>query len=151
MSTAPLPFTQHVPRNTLWASYFLLRFQLHCPLVKRAGAQLALEDYGLSDADLGTVFSTENVAGPDRTTLSGLVALLRETYCSHIGVELPPHDVELRSWLQNRMESTRNRVALTHAERRRLLEKVAGPRCSRSSSPRSSSAPSASRSRAQRA
>ena len=94
-------------------------------LVKRAGAQLALEDYGLSDADLETVFSTENVAGPDRTTLSGLVALLRETYCRHIGVELAHlHDVELRGWLQNRMESTRNRVALSHDERRRLLEKV---------------------------
>jgi len=94
-------------------------------LVKRAGAQLALDDYGLSDADLETVFSTENVAGPDRTTLSGLRALLRETYCRHIGVELAHlHDVELRGWLQNRMESTRNRVALSHAERQRLLEKV---------------------------
>jgi 2-oxoglutarate dehydrogenase E1 component len=94
-------------------------------LVKRAGAQLALEDYGLSDADLETVFSTENVAGPDRATLSGLVALLRETYCRHIGVELAHlHDVELRGWLQNRMENARNRVALGHAERRRLLEKV---------------------------
>jgi 2-oxoglutarate dehydrogenase E1 component len=94
-------------------------------LIKRAGAQLALEDYGLSDADLGTVFSTENVAGPDRATLAGLVGLLRETYCRHIGVELAHlHDVELRGWLQNRMESTRNRLALSHDERRRLLEKV---------------------------
>jgi 2-oxoglutarate dehydrogenase E1 component len=94
-------------------------------LVKRAGAQLALEDYGLSEADLGTVFSSENVAGPDRTTLAGLVALLRETYCRHIGVELAHlHDVELRGWLQNRMERTRNRLALAPEERRRLLEQV---------------------------
>jgi 2-oxoglutarate dehydrogenase E1 component len=94
-------------------------------LVKRAGAHLALEDYGLSDADLDTVFSTENVAGPDRTNLGGLIALLRETYCRHIGVELAHlHDVELRGWLQNRMESTRNRLALAHEEKRRLLEKV---------------------------
>jgi len=94
-------------------------------LVKRAGAQLALEDYGLSDADLDTVFSSEDIAGPDRATLSGLVALLRETYCRHIGVELAHlHDVELRGWLQNRMERTRNRLALTYGERRRLLEKV---------------------------
>jgi 2-oxoglutarate dehydrogenase E1 component len=94
-------------------------------LVKRAGAQLALDDYGLSEADLNTVFSSENVAGPDRTTLSGLIALLRETYCRHIGVELAHlHDVELRGWLQHRMESTRNRAALGREERRRLLEKV---------------------------
>src|SRR5262249_15772858 len=71
------------------------------------------------------VFSSENVAGPDRTTLAGLVELLRETYCRHIGVELAHlHDVELRGWLQNRMESTRNRVALSFDERHRLLEKV---------------------------
>ena len=94
-------------------------------LIKRAGAQLALEDHGLSDADLETVFSTEDIAGPDRTTLSGLVGLLRETYCRHIGVELGHlHDIELRGWLQNRMESTRNRLALSYDERRRLLEKV---------------------------
>ena len=43
------------------------------------------------------MFSSENVAGPDRTTLRDLVELLRETYCRTIGVELAHlHDVELR-------------------------------------------------------
>src|SRR5205085_1671259 len=84
-----------------------------------------LETYGLSPADLGNVFSSENVAGPDRTTLADLIALLRETYCRHIGVELAHlHDVELRSWLLHRIESTRNRIDLSLTERRRLLEKV---------------------------
>ena len=94
-------------------------------IVKRAGARLELGDYGLSPADLDTVFSSENVAGPDQTTLRSLIELLRETYCRHIGVELAHlHDVELRGWLQNRMESTRNRLPLGREERRRLLEKV---------------------------
>ncbi|HVR64746.1 MAG TPA: 2-oxoglutarate dehydrogenase E1 component [Polyangia bacterium] len=94
-------------------------------LVKRAGAPLDLEFYGLSSAELDQVFSSETVAGPDRTTLRDLVQLLRETYCRHIGVELAHlHDVELRTWLQNRMESTRNHLDLTHEERWRLLEKV---------------------------
>src|SRR6185295_8793023 len=54
-----------------------------------------------------------------------LIDLLRETYCRHIGVELAHlHDLELREWLQHRMESTRNRLALPREERRRLLEKV---------------------------
>ena len=84
-----------------------------------------MREFGLTEADLGNVFSSENVAGPDRTTLGDLIALLRETYCRHIGVELAHlHDVELRSWLLQRMESTRNRLDLTLAERRRLLEKV---------------------------
>ena len=95
-------------------------------MVKRnAGASLDLEAYGLSDADLGNVFSSENVAGPDRTTLADLIALLRETYCRHIGVELAHlHDTELRTWLLQRMEGTRNRLDLSYAERRRLLEKA---------------------------
>ncbi len=95
-------------------------------MVKRnAGASLDLEAFGLSESDLGNVFSSENVAGPDRTTLADLIALLRETYCRHVGVELAHlHDTELRTWLLHRMESTRNRLDLSYAERRRMLEKV---------------------------
>ena len=95
-------------------------------LVKRnAGASLDIREFGLSEADLGNVFSSENVAGPDRTTLGDLIALLQETYCRHIGVEVAHlHDVELRTWLLHRMESTRNRVDLSAAERRRLLSKA---------------------------
>src|SRR5204863_10031181 len=36
------------------------------------------------------------------------------------------HDIELRSWLQNRMERTRNGLALSRADRMRLLEQVIG-------------------------
>jgi 2-oxoglutarate dehydrogenase E1 component len=95
-------------------------------LVKRnAGASLEIGKFGLVEADMSNVFSSENVAGPDRTTLADLLALLRETYCRHIGVELAHlHDVELRTWLLHRMESTRNRLDLSTPERRRLLEKV---------------------------
>ena len=57
-------------------------------LLKRAGAPLKLEDQGLAEEDLDLVFSSENVAGPDRTTLRDLVELLRETYTRQIGVEL---------------------------------------------------------------
>ncbi len=96
-------------------------------LLKRTGAPLRLEDQGLADEDLDLVFSSENVAGPDRTTLRDLNELLRETYTRQIGVELAHlHDIELRGWLQNRMERTRNRLALTRADRMRLLEQVIG-------------------------
>ena len=96
-------------------------------LLKRTGAPVRLEDQGLAEEDLDLVFSSENVAGPDRTTLRDLVGLLRETYTRQIGVELSHlHDVELRGWLLNRMERTRNRLALTRADRMRLLEQVIG-------------------------
>jgi 2-oxoglutarate dehydrogenase E1 component len=96
-------------------------------LLKRSGAPVRLEDQGLAEEDLDLVFSSENVAGPDRTTLRDLVELLRETYTRQIGVELAHlHDVELRGWLTHRMERTRNRLALTRADRMRLLEQVIG-------------------------
>jgi 2-oxoglutarate dehydrogenase E1 component len=96
-------------------------------LVKRQGVPLRLQDHGLADEDLDLVFSSENVAGPDRTTLRDLVELLRETYTRQIGVELAHlHDIELRGWLQNRMERTRNRLALSRVDRMRLLDQVIG-------------------------
>jgi len=96
-------------------------------LVRRKLPPIALEDFGLADEDLDLVFSSENVAGPDRTTLRDLVGLLRETYSRTIGVELAHlHDVELRSWLQARMESTRNRLVMTRADRLRILDQVIG-------------------------
>src|SRR4029077_1936290 len=96
-------------------------------LVKRTGPAHALKDYGLVEEDLDLVFSSENVAGPDRTTLRDLIGLLQETYSRKMGVELAHlHEVELRSWLQSRMEGTRNRVALSRADRMRLLQQVIG-------------------------
>ena len=96
-------------------------------LVKRTGAPVRLEDQGLAEEDLDLVFSSENVAGPDRTTLRDLVGLLRETYTRQIGVELAHlHDVELRGWLQNRMERTRNRLVLNREARMHLLDQVIG-------------------------
>jgi 2-oxoglutarate dehydrogenase E1 component len=96
-------------------------------LMRRKLPPIALEDFGLADEDLDLVFSSENVAGPDRTSLRELVGLLRETYSRTIGVELAHlHDVELRSWLQSRMEATRNRLVLARKDRLKLLDEVIG-------------------------
>ncbi len=96
-------------------------------IIKRGAPELALADYGLAQEDLDLVFSSENVAGPDRKTLRDLVDLLRETYCRKIGVQLGHlHDLELRSWLLHRIESSRNRLALSRAERMKILEQVIG-------------------------
>jgi len=57
--------------------------------------------------------------------LREIVALLDETYCRHLGVELAHiHDSELRGWLQQRMESTRNRVRSRMPNSLHLLGKI---------------------------
>ena len=56
----------------------------------------------------------------DRATLREILEMLRETYCGTIGVEyMNIADPERKEWLQERMESARNRLPLDTAEQRR--------------------------------
>ncbi len=87
--------------------------------------ELNIEMFGLSPEDLDTVFPTGDLAGPSVATLREIVARCEETYCRTIGVEffhLESRDE--RIWLQQRMESTANRLALTPTQQRRILEKL---------------------------
>ncbi len=89
-------------------------------------ANLELSSVGLSDADLGTAFSTAGMSGlPDPAPLRDIVAFLRETYCGAIGVEFTHvEETEPREWLQQRMESTRNHASLDRAELLRIVTKL---------------------------
>ena len=88
--------------------------------------ELELANFGLSAPDLDKKFSTAGMSGlPDRTTLREIVAHLRETYCSSIGVEFTHvEEPEPRLWLQERMESTRNHASLDRTELLRILTKL---------------------------
>jgi 2-oxoglutarate dehydrogenase E1 component len=91
-----------------------------------AHPELELSHFGLTDADLDKTFSTTGMSGlPERATLRQIVAQLSETYCSSIGVEFTQiEEPEPRLWLQERMESTRNRASLDRTELVRILTKL---------------------------
>jgi 2-oxoglutarate dehydrogenase E1 component len=82
--------------------------------------------YGLSVWDLDREFLTNNLAGTEeKASLRQVLDILRETYCGTVGVEyMYIADPERKEWLQERMESRRNRAALDQAARRHLLEKL---------------------------
>jgi 2-oxoglutarate dehydrogenase E1 component len=81
--------------------------------------------YGLTLWDLDREFITNGLSGRDRATLREILETLRDTYCGTIGVEyMYIADPERKEWLQERMESARNRLPLDTAQRRRLLEKL---------------------------
>lgn len=81
-------------------------------------SQFSLAEFGLEESDLGRTFT----AGGLRGTLRELIAHLEETYCRTIGVEIAHiEDPETLDWLQTRMESTRNHVALDRDEQIKLL------------------------------
>ena len=86
--------------------------------------RLALESFGLTEDDLNLKVASDTGGGQART-LRELVDRLRETYCRTLGVELAHlHDMELRRWLEERMERTMNHIGLTPDVERFLLRKV---------------------------
>ena len=83
---------------------------------------LDLAAYGLNDADLDAPVGNHPFRGPFGSTLRELIAALRETYCGTVGVEHSDiSDLARRMWLQERMESSRNRPRLTADDRVRAL------------------------------
>ena len=81
--------------------------------------------YGLTEADMDREFSTRTVGGPERLTLRRILERLRNTYCRSIGVQfMHISDLGLKTWLQERMEGTENRLALTRDEQVRILTRL---------------------------
>ncbi len=91
-----------------------------------AAPELELANFGLTEADYDTDFPTVGVAGlPERATLRQIIAHLSETYCGAIGVEFTHiEEPDAREWLQNAMESTRNRTTLDRDETLRVLTRL---------------------------
>jgi len=94
-------------------------------LAQRPHNGFPLEAYGLSPSDLDRTVRGGDPDGGGRSTLRDLLDKLEETYCRTLGVELAHlHDVELRTWLEERMERTRNHVRLDPDVQLRLLGKL---------------------------
>ncbi len=91
-----------------------------------AAPDLDLANFELSAEDLDKPFPTIDLAGmPPVATLREIIGHLEETYCRTIGVEYTPiDDTEQRTWLQQRMEATRNHLTISHREQLRILTKL---------------------------
>lgn len=81
--------------------------------------------YGFTEKDLDHPFSTRAFGGPMMQTLRGIIERLRATYCRHIGVQyMHIDDLAVRTWLQERMEATENRIDLSHETQIRILTRL---------------------------
>jgi 2-oxoglutarate dehydrogenase E1 component len=81
--------------------------------------------YGMSDSDLTLRFTADHMAGGRSTPLKEIIAGLKETYCGAIGVQfMHIDDLTVREWLQDRMESTRNKITLSKSQQIRILERL---------------------------
>ncbi|OHC15702.1 MAG: 2-oxoglutarate dehydrogenase E1 component, partial [Pseudomonadales bacterium GWC2_63_15] len=89
-------------------------------------ADLAINNYGLTDADLDTVFRTADLAMVNgQGTLREILQALQETYCRTIGAEyMHIVDSEQRSWFVQRLESVRGRPDFSPEIKSHLLERL---------------------------
>ncbi len=83
---------------------------------------LGLENFGLSEKDLDTVFQAGNNIGIGAAKLKDIISHLEETYCDSIGVEyIYMRNPEIVQWLQRKMESTKNSQPFTDKERKHVF------------------------------
>jgi 2-oxoglutarate dehydrogenase E1 component len=86
---------------------------------------LDLENFGLTDKDLDTVFQAGNEIGIGPASLKAIIAHLEQTYCGSIGAEyLFMREPKVVKWLQERMEKSKNTPSFTLDEKRGILKKL---------------------------
>jgi 2-oxoglutarate dehydrogenase E1 component len=86
---------------------------------------LDLEHFGLEPSDLDVVFEAGSEVGLGAATLRAIVAHLEDTYCRSIGIEyMYIREPERLAWIRERIE-LENRPAITAADRRQILKKLA--------------------------
>ncbi|MEY3172762.1 MAG: 2-oxoglutarate dehydrogenase component [Planctomycetota bacterium] len=81
--------------------------------------------YGFTEEHMDRRFSTQWSGGPNVRTLREMLRWLQTTYCRSIGVQFMHIDsLQVRQWLEDRMERTANRLKLSRSEQLRILERL---------------------------
>lgn len=81
--------------------------------------------YGLSDADLDSTVYLAGEAGFNYVTIRDLLGILRQTYCSRIGVEfMHIPDLEKRTWIASKMEEIAGVPKLSAEEKKTILKDI---------------------------
>ena len=90
---------------------------------KEAPPELEPAYYDFTDADMASEILSSNFT--NARTLSDVIDSLKNTYTRSIGAQfMHIDDLEVRKWLQERMERTENRLELSHGEQVRILTKL---------------------------
>jgi 2-oxoglutarate dehydrogenase E1 component len=86
---------------------------------------LDLENFGLSSADLTTVFDAGKEVGLENATLAQIVDHLTKVYCGHTGIEyMYIRDPKTRQWIQNRLSINQNQPDFNAEQKKAILGKL---------------------------
>lgn len=87
--------------------------------------ELNPESYGFTEADLSEGFSYEFAENGQPVSLVSIIDKLQNTYCRSIGVEyMHINNKSVRRWMQERMETTENRLSLSRDQQVRILTRL---------------------------
>ncbi len=91
---------------------------------KDRDANLELEDFGLSDADLSTPFQAGKLVGMPGSSLQDILAHLHKCYTSHVGVQVAYITDRIKQeWLFNAVEKTLLEPVPLN-QKKRILQKL---------------------------
>ena len=86
---------------------------------------LDLENFGLSNSDLNTVFEASKILGHQPKTLQEILNHLKSVYCQHIGIEYMymrnPEDIQ---WVQDKLNINDNQPNFDNNQKKIILEKL---------------------------
>lgn len=89
------------------------------------GPSLALENFGLSQADLNTVFDAAKMVNMKPSTLADIVKHLENVYCQSIGVEfMYIRDPKVQDWIKNRLDINDNQPNFSTEQKKHILKKL---------------------------
>jgi 2-oxoglutarate dehydrogenase E1 component len=86
---------------------------------------LDLANFGLSNADLNTVFDASKVLGKKPSTLQQILNHLDNVYCQHIGIEyMYMRNPEVIQWIQDRININDNLPNFDKEQKKHILSKL---------------------------
>ncbi|MEN9875403.1 MAG: 2-oxoglutarate dehydrogenase component [Bacteroidota bacterium] len=86
---------------------------------------LAIENFGLSAADLDTVFDAAKILGHQPATLKEIIRRLENLYCQSIGVEyMYIRKPEVVQWIQDRLNINDNLPNFNVEQKKNILDKL---------------------------
>ncbi|MFK6999622.1 2-oxoglutarate dehydrogenase E1 component [Flavobacterium oreochromis] len=84
---------------------------------------LEIENFGLVNADLQTVFQTSSLITGNPTTLADLITLLKKLYCQSIAFEYKYiRDTKTQAWIEQKINAMANEVS--NDKKKLIIEKL---------------------------
>lgn len=92
---------------------------------KTAHSELQPESYGFTAADMDRPIFLDHVLGLETATMNEIMAILKRTYCHHVGVEfMHISDAEQKAWIQERIEGKDKAISFTPEGKKAILYKL---------------------------